>query len=43
MEEKKVISKTKEIDIKDLTICEATAQMFNIDLLCLGDDFFFFH
>ncbi len=27
MEEKKVISKTKEIDIKDLTICEATAQM----------------
>jgi carbon-monoxide dehydrogenase catalytic subunit len=27
MEEKKVISKTKEIDIKDLTICDATAQM----------------
>jgi len=27
MEEKKVISKTKEIDVRDLTICEATAQM----------------
>jgi carbon-monoxide dehydrogenase catalytic subunit len=27
MEEKKVISKKKEIDIKDLTICDATAQM----------------
>jgi len=27
MEEKKVISKTKEIDIRDLTTCEATAQM----------------
>ena len=27
MEEKKVISKTKEIDIRDLTICDATAQM----------------
>ena len=27
MDEKKVISKTKEIDVRDLTICEATAQM----------------
>jgi carbon-monoxide dehydrogenase catalytic subunit len=27
MEEKKVIAKTKEINIRDLTICDATAQM----------------
>ena len=27
MEEKKVISPKKEIDVRDLTICDATAQM----------------